>query len=158
MTTVNSYSQLLKALQKARDKALEGTGKKATKLVKDRIDEDVYGAGNPKKYIRTYDLRESVEPSKVKSSGNVAELEVSHNSALIRSNPELNQHASAIDGSSSVDSIAYIIHEGKSGKIFGSGFWTEKRPYILNAIKEMEDGKYKEFMIEELKKMGFKVK
>lgn len=158
MAKVSSYSQLLIELQKARDKALKGAGDKTSELVKKRIDEDVYDAGTPSEYIRTYELRESIRSSDVKSSGNTAEVEVKHDTSLIHSNPTLNQHASAIDGSSSVDSIAEIVHDGKSGGLFGQGFWTQKRPYMDNAKEEMEDGKYKQFMMEELKKMGYKVK
>ncbi len=158
MAKVTSYSQLLKELQKARDRALEGTGKKTEDVVKKRIDTDVYDVGDPKEYIRTFELRESIKSSNIKSSGDIAEVEIKHDTSLIHSNPSLNQHASAIDGSSSVDSIAEIVHDGKSGKLFGQGFWTKKRPYMDNAKEEMEDGKYKQFMMEELKRMGYKVK
>lgn len=156
MATVKTWKELEKALMRARDKALEGTGEKAKELVKDRIDKDVYSAGTPSVYERTYELRESVQPSKVKSTGNIAELEIGHDTSLIGSY-EPNQHYSVVDGSSSVDSIALIVHDGRSGKIFGNGYWTEERPYMSNAKEEMEDGKYREFMKEELKKQGYKV-
>lgn len=157
MATVKSWSDLEKALRHARDKALEGTGEKAKELVKDRIDEDVYSVATPSEYIRTYELRESVQPSKVNSKGDIAELEVGHDTSLIGSY-EPNQHYSVIDGSSSVDSIAEIVHDGKSGLIFGNGYWTKPRPYMDNATEEMKDGKYKDFMVEELNKMGIKTK
>lgn len=159
MATVSNYSQLLKELQKVRDRALRGTGEKTTELVKDRIDEDVYGVNpNPKEYMRTYDLRESVKPSNIKSSGNMAELKVSHDTSLINSNSDLNQHASAINGESSSHSIAEIVHNGKSGLIFGKGYWTAPRPYMFNATQEMKGGKYRDFMKDELTKQGYEVK
>lgn len=157
MATVKSWSDLEKALRQARDKALEGTGEKAKELVKDRIDEDVYSVATPSEYIRTYELRESVQPSKVNSRGDVAELEIGHDTSLIGSY-EPNQHYSVVDGSSSVESIAEIVHDGKSGLIFGNGYWTEPRSYLDNAKEEMKDGKYKEFMEKELNKMGIKTK
>lgn len=157
MATVKSWSDLEKALRQARDKALEGTGDKTKELVKDRIDKDVYSVATPSEYIRTYELRESVQLSDVTSNGNVAEIEIGHDTNLIGSY-EPNQHYSVVDGSSSVDSIAEIVHDGKSGLIFGNGYWTKPRPYMDNAKEEMEDGKYKEFMIEELKKQGINAK
>lgn len=168
MANVTSYSQLLIELQKVRDKALEGTGEKAKELVKDRIDKDVYDVYSPTDYIRTNDLRESVQPSKVKSNGNVAEVTIGHDINLIRSTG--NQHRSIADDSSSVDSIAEIVHNGKVGAIYQSGYWRDapwyddsdafanSRPYMDNAKEEMENGKYRDFMVEELEKQGIKVK
>lgn len=157
MATVKSWKDLEKALMKARDKALEGTGGRAKELVKDRIDKDVYSVASPSVYKRTYELRESIQPSKVKSNGDTAELEIGHDTSLIGSYSP-NQHYSVVDGSSSVDYIAEIVHDGKSGKIFGEGFWTKKRPYMDNAKEEMKDGKYKKFMVEELKRQGLNAK
>lgn len=154
---IRTYKDLEKALQKAAEKALENTGKETTKLVKNRIDKDVYGVQpTPANYVRTYELRESVEPSKVKSKGNVSEIEIGHNTDKIRPNPP-NQHMSVIDGRSSAESVAEIVHDGKSGKIFGEGYWTQKRPYMSNAKGELEGGKYKEFMKDSLTKQGFTV-
>lgn len=159
MAKVSSYSQLLIELQKARDKALKGAGDKTSELVKKRIDEDVYGVEpSPKEYVRTYELRESIKPSKVTSSGSIAELEISHDTSLIHSNRDLNQHASAVDGKSSSHSIAEIVHDGKSGLIFGTGYWTKPRRYMDNAKEEMKGGKYREFIKNELTKQGYKIK
>lgn len=157
LANVSSYSALLKELQRVRDKALQGTGEKTKQLVKDRIDEDVYSVATPDVYERTYELRESVQPSKVESKGNVAEVEIGHDTNLIGSYSP-NQHYSVVDGSSSVDYIANIVNNGESGKIYGEGYWTKKRPYMDNAQKEMEDGKYREFMEEEINKLGIKTK
>lgn len=157
MASVKTWGQLEKALQQARDKALKGTGEKTKELVKDRIDKDVYAAGSPTTYERTYELRESVQPSKVESKGSTAEVKIGHDEGLIGSYSP-NQHYSIVDGSSSVHSIAEIVHDGKSSHILGTGYWTKKRPYMDNAKKEMKDGKYKDFMIEMLKKQGFDAK
>ncbi|HZK00615.1 MAG TPA: hypothetical protein VFC79_11430 [Tissierellaceae bacterium] len=154
---VTTYKELEKALMKARDKALKGTGENTKDLVKDRIDKDVYAAGTPNTYERTYELRESVQPSKVESKGSIAEVKIGHDEGLIGSYSP-NQHYSIVDGSSSVHSIAKIVHDGKSSHILGTGYWTNPRPYMDNAKKEMRDGKYKDFMIEQLKKQGFDAK
>lgn len=157
MANVSSYSQLLKELQKARDKALKGAGNKTVDVVKDRVDKDVYEAGSPIEYSRTYELRESLVADDFKASGNIAEITIKHDTSQIHSTAP-NQHYSVVDGSSSVESIAEIVHDGKSGHIFGSsGYWVKPRPYMDNAKEIMKDGKYRDFMKDELKKQGFKV-
>ena len=114
--------------------------------------------GEPTTYKRTYELRESLVADDFKSSGNSAEITIKHDTDKIYST-EPNQHYSVVDGSSSVNSVAHIVHDGLSGHIFGSsGYWTKKRPYMDNAKKEMKDGKYKVFMIEQLRKQGFDAK
>ncbi len=154
---VRSYKDLEKVLQRAAKKALEDSGKEATKLVKDRIDKDVYGVkATPDDYIRTYELRESVEPSKVETKGNISELEVGHNTDKIHPNSP-NQHMSVVDGLSSADYVAKIVHDGESGKIFGEGYWTKPRPYMSNAKDDLENGEYKKMMKNSLEKQGFKV-
>ena len=158
LANVTSYSQLLKELQKARDKALKGTGEKAVEVVKDRVDKDVYAMskGEPAVYERTYQLRDSLVADDFKADGNSAEITIKHDTNQIHSTAP-NQHYSVVDGSSSVDSIAEIVHDGKSGLIFKNGYWTEPRPYMDNAKEIMEKGKYKDFMKEELKNQGYKV-
>lgn len=157
MTNVSSYKDLEIALTRALAKAMSGVGDKTAELVKDRIDKDVYAAGSPTVYERTYELRESVEAGKVSVGKSIVETEIGHNPTEIGSY-EPNQHYSIVDGSHSSDSIAEIVHDGKSSHILGTGFWTKKRPYMDNAKEEMKDGKYKKFMVEELKKQGLSVK
>lgn len=157
MTNVKSYKDLEIALTRALVKAMPGVGDKTAELVKDRIDKDVYSAGKPSVYIRTYELRDSVEAGKITVGKSTVETEIGHNPTEIGSY-EPNQHYSIVDGSHSSDSITEIVHDGKSSHILGTGFWTTKRPYMDNTKKEMKDGKYKAFMIEELKKMGIDAK
>lgn len=157
MANVSSYSALLRELQKARDKALKGAAEKGVDVVKDRVDKDVYEVGSPTIYERTYQLRERLDVTKFESKGNVAEATIGHDTSKMTSVSDLGQHASLIDGSSSVESIAEIVNDGKAGHILGTGFWTEKRSYMSNAEEIMKDGKYRDFMVEELKKQGYKV-
>ncbi len=147
---------MAKELQRASGKALKGAGNKTVDVVKDRVDKDVYAVGSPTVYERTYELRESLVADDFKASGNTAEITIKHDTSQIHSTAP-NQHYSVVDGSSSVESIAEIVHDGKSGHIFGTGFWTSKRSYMDNAVEIMKDGKYRDFMKEELKKQGYKV-
>ena len=158
MANIKTWKELERMLTKVVANTMPAVGDKTAELVKDRIDKDVYNAGTPSEYIRTYELRESVEAGgKVSVSNRSVEIEVGHNPTEIGSY-EPNQHYSVVDGSHSADSIAEIVHDGKSGKIFGNGYWTEKRPYMSNAKEELENGEYKKMMIEELKKRGIDAK
>ena len=157
MANVKSYKDLEIALTRALAKAMPKVGDKTAELVKDRIDKDVYATGSPTVYERTYELRDSVEAGKITVGKSTVETEIGHNPTEIGSY-EPNQHYSIVDGSHSSDSIAEIVHDGKSSHILGTGFWTKKRPYMDNAKKEMKDGKYKDFMIEQLRKQGFDAK
>ena len=147
MANVTSWTQLAKELQKARDKALKGAGEKGKELTKKRVDVDVYAMskGEPAVYERTFQLRESLVADDFKASGNTAEITIKHDTNQIHSTAP-NQHYSVVDGSSSVESIAEIVNNGESGKIFGEGYWTQKRSYMDNAREEMKDGKYREFI------------
>ena len=156
INSINDLKKMMKYIEKNAVKgALEDTGDEATELAKDRVDKDVYGTGSPTEYVRTYELRESIEPTKAKCKDGVVELEIKHNTDKIGSY-EPNQHMSVLDGSSSVESIAEIVHDGKSGKIFGEGFWTKKRSYMDNTKEEIKNGKYKEMMKRNLEKRGIK--
>ena len=156
INSVNDLKKMMKYIEKNAVKgALEDTGDEATELAKDRVDKDVYGTGSPTEYVRTYELRESIEPTKAKCKDGVVELEIKHNTDKIGSY-EPNQHMSVLDGSSSVESIAEIVHDGKSGKIFGEGLWTKKRRYMDNTKEEIKNGKYKEMMKRNLEKRGIK--
>ena len=158
MASVKTWSQLEKALQKARDKALKGASEKAVDVVKDRVDKDVYAKGDPLIYERTYQLRDRLDVTKFESRGDIAEAMIGHDTSKMTSVAYLGQHASILDGSSSVHSIAEIVHDGKSSLLLGSGFWTKPRPYMSNAQQELENGKYRKFMIEMLKKQGLNAK
>lgn len=161
MTEVRSYGQLLKELQKARDAALKDTGDEVAEIVKKEVDNAVYNSYTPEDtsegYKRTGELRESIESGDVESSGDVANIEIKHNTSKIGSYSP-NQHMSMVDGKSSAKSVPEIVHDGKSGKIFGEGAWTQKRPYMDNAKQEVKKGKYKDSMKKNLKKQGFTVK
>lgn len=57
---------------------------------------------------------------------------------------------SVLDGSDVSNYIPEIVHEGKAGHIFGSGAWTEERPYMDNTVKKLNSNKGH---VKELKKL-----
>lgn len=159
MVKVKSYKGLMAALSKARDEALAGAAKEAEQLVKDRIDEDVYGVGTPEEYQRTYQLRDSIKAFKVEKKGDTSQVKIAHDTSLIHPNVENFQHASTYWSPwNYVNYVAETVHDGTSGGLFGDGYWRQPRPYMFNARNEMIDGKYRQFMIEQLKSQGYKVK
>lgn len=108
----------------------------AVEVVKDRIRKDVE-SHEPALYERTGELRESVQGKEEQISKNVSRLKIDHDTSKIRPQGE-NQHKSVVDGRPSNDVLPEIVHDGKSGHIFGEGFWTEPRPYMDNAKTEIE--------------------
>lgn len=159
---IRNAKDLEKVLKLIAKNALEDTGKKTTKLVKDRIDKDVYGKFEPSEYIRTYELRESVAPSDVEDKGNSIEISIEHDFDKIGSYPP-NQHYTVGKkyaeryGTDSSKYVPWYVHDGESGDIFGSeGEWMEPRPYMDNAKDDMKNGKFKEFMEESLNEKGIK--
>lgn len=125
-------------------------------VVKKRIDDDVYSY-DPIEYERTNELKESVINTNAEINGNNISVQIKHDTNLINSYSP-NQHMSAINGEDSSDIIPYIVHEGKSGKIFGEGVWTEPRPYMDNAREEIESSKmHTKIIKDKLKNIGYKV-
>ena len=137
---------------------MKGAAEKGVDVVKDRVDKDVYNKNTPLVYERTYQLRDRLDVIDFKSSGNSSTATIGHDTSKMTSVAYLAQHASVVDGSSSVHSVAEIINFGKGGKILGDGWWIKPRPYMDNATDIMKNGKYKEFMIEQLRKQGFDAK
>lgn len=138
--SITSWGQLEKELQSAMQDGMKDVAKKGEDIVKQNIDRVVYFAYSPSVYSRTRQLWSSITSKEVKSNGNSAEVEIYHDTSKISSSSP-NQHMSVISGSSSASSIPEIVHDGKSGLLFGTGVWTSKRPYMDTALKEMEGTK-----------------
>lgn len=145
---ISSYSALKAEVIKRMSASLVDVGDDAKEIVKKRIDSDVYGAGSPSEYIRTQAFRES-QTCTVKSVGNPAVVEIKSDGG--------GGHYSVVDGSS-VGNMDKIIHDGRAGRIFGSGFWTSSRPYMDNAKQELRSGKFKALMVKALRSNGLRVK
>lgn len=161
MVAVTSYSQLENQLRKIRNKALEGAGEKSSELAKEVIQRVLYDASSPESYQRTYALRDSIRDNPLESSGgSQAIIKIDHDRSMIPTSGENFQHASA--WWSPWDYSGYVaktVHDGLSGGLFGdSHAGLSARPYMDDTKKELSGGKYRKFMMEELKAMGLRVK
>lgn len=160
MATIKTWKDLEKALKQARDKALEGTGEKAKELVKDEIQKEVYDIPEGS-YERTHDLMTSLTDHELEVKGNTAQVEISHDWWEMSRDTSKFQHASPYW--SPWDYRRYIaetVHYGTSGSLFGSDsslHWRQPKPYMDNAKDRLSKGEYKKFMMEMLRKDGFKV-
>jgi hypothetical protein len=121
--------------------AMKSIAKDAEQTVKDYIESDVYDAGTPSTYKRTGELRKSVK-SDVYQVGGFTNAEIYHDPMMMKpvapykGNNYMGQHHSTVKGYFPQEYSYYlprVINDGRSGKIFGDGYWTKPRPYFTNA-------------------------
>lgn len=159
MSRVTTYSQLKSELKKVRDKALKEAAKESVDLTKEVINKVVYNAGSPENYQRTYQLRDSFRDNPLESKGDSAVVKLNHDEARISPNVGMFQHASSHWSPWDYSKyIAKTVNDGGSGGLFGDGYWRSARPYIDEAEKELSGGKYKQFMLAQLRGLGYRAR
>lgn len=153
-----SWSELEKKLKQARSEALQAASETASDYTKDVVERVVYGAGSPTVYERTYDLKDSIRENPVQgSTRTTATVVIDHDITQISTDLTMYQHGSPQSGSVA-DVIPEIVHGGLSGDMFGDGYWRRPRPYMDVAAKELSGGKFRQYMVSELKAMGLNAK
>lgn len=159
LATVTTYSELLRELQKVKDKALIKAGEKAEELVKKQIQSEVYDipAGT---YERTYNLKDSMMAFPLEKKGNVSEVKVAHDWMNMSYNVNKFQHGSNYwDPNDYRQYVAETVHYGLSGKLFGVGkHWHEPKPYMDISKDILEGGEYRRFIMDALRSEGFDVR
>lgn len=139
--------------------SMNTVGGVAKEIVKTQMDKDVYSY-KPRKYQRTYELRDSIDHD-VYTMENKVITEIYHDTSKIISYKDGYRHYSADPNYTPKDVsdwMPYLVNKGKSGKYFGEGFWTIPRPYILNAKEQMKKNKiHISTLKNDLKKKGLKV-
>ena len=138
MPTFSSATAFSAYIKTVLRRGMKEVGKNVVKVVKRRIVIDVYGAGTPTKYQRTFQLRDSVTHTSPKREAEGISVQVYHDTSKIDSAPDQFIHGS--NYWSPRDYSQYLpetVHYGRSGSLFGYGFWTEERPYMTNAIEEI---------------------
>lgn len=151
---VSTYSQLEKVLQQAMYDSLEKVGEKTKDKAVDKIEEFVYSEPEGA-YERTYGLRDSLKAFPMEKSGNEAVVRVAHDWFHMNYNVEKFQHASPYWSPWKYTRyVAETVHGGLSGSLFGYGHWNRPKPYMGSLIDDMSKGAYKDYMVDELRKLG----
>ncbi|MDH6674436.1 hypothetical protein M2277_005128 [Paenibacillus sp. LBL] len=159
MPTFKNMKELEKYLQRKLESSMQDVGKMGEATVKQHVDKDVYGVATPEEYERTGDLKKSVVYELDHIRGGF-QVDIYNDSDLIRS-AKPNQHYSVVEsenGSYPLDYsefVAETVHNGTSGLIFGTGYWTSPRPFMSNAANEIRSKKLHLYKLQEgLKKNG----
>ena len=76
MATFKNLDDLMKYIEKATAESMKEVGEKLEDIMKDTIDEEVYDAYDPKKYPRSYQLRDKMV--EVKYGDDNAEVRITH--------------------------------------------------------------------------------
>jgi hypothetical protein len=166
MAEITSWNQLENVLMNIVKSSLAEVGEKINDKLRSHVESDVYinsntsyayGTGQP-----TYDLRESITTSEVKTTGNTAEVEVFHDKEKMKFDPDNFVHSSRYwkDGTTDIREILPIIIDmGLGGSFFGDGWWTDERPYFRNTVKELhQGGLLNKWMKDALRKRGLSVR
>ncbi len=136
-----NLGKLFQAVQKTLDSSAKEIGIQGLTTVKRQIDEDVYQKYTPKYYKRTGQLKNSLRYTAMKHSKGSYIL-FDHDKSKIASikpskaNNHMGQHhstAKKYQPQQYNNYVAMVVHDGKSGDIFGDGEWRKPRPYMTNA-------------------------
>lgn len=124
------------------------------------IERVVYAAGQPEVYQRTYEFEDAWEGKVTKSEPHEVEGEFTYMPNMMTT-VEPGIHASVIVDYGYIDDVrpylAEIIYEGLAGKIFGTGFWTEKRDAWERLIKIVGGSKMKTWINRGARRAGLKI-
>lgn len=141
---------------------IDSLTEKLLEKLKLKIEEVVYTPFNPKEYRRQGDrgLRNEWDKTPPKVSGNVIQTEIGENPMKLTVGPEYFVHGSyywePMDDIRNI--LAEIVIGGKSGKLFGEGFWREPRDFWTPFIQLLEDGTVDKMIESEFKSRGIPFK
>lgn len=156
MAKVTTYSDLLKQLEKVRDRAIKNIAKNEVlaDVVKENIQKEVYDSYTPTVYER------STNPNEGLKNSVVSVLVDDRNSPTIRINHDENKmnHTSIVYGTDVGHMLPYWIINGSVPNIFNDGIyiWQQPRDYIESSKEELRNGKFKAEITKELKNLGIK--
>lgn len=141
MATVTTMSGLLKELDRIKTEIMEkDVAEKATKLMEDNIDTEVYKAYTPMEYTRTGALGESVE------------VDMQDNDTLVVYNSRYDYGY----GGMGFRDVGRVVETGKGYYNKGLDERIGARPFTEVTREALEKGEFKKAMIEGLAKRGIK--
>ena len=118
MAMFKNLDDLMKYIEKATAESMKEVGEKLEDIMKDTINEEVYDAYDPKKYPRSYQLRDKMV--EIKSDNNSAEVRITHTG----------DHISYIKGTR-----FYVPYGLEGGHTWGRGATNIQE----NSLKKAED-------------------
>lgn len=164
MTKINSIDQLEFELKKLALSSMKSIGIEGEKELKESVEEEVYDSYMQKYYKRTGDLKRSVTHA-INERRNSVSVKIYHNYDKMRQLPpsmtyRIGTHHSTVRKYSPQKYARYLpetIESGTSGKIFGSGAWTQPRRYFSKFVSMMENN-FEDMFLDKLKKKGLNVR
>lgn len=162
MATFKDLKSLFKHIEKDIQSGMKDVGKEAKKVAQRHVDTDVYAQYTPKKYERSYQLRDSIDAFEANGKQGEYAVIIQHDTGEITSSrlPTYN-HYSKTPGNYDPDvSDFYMewVHDGASGNAFGYGAWMLPRPYMKNAFKEIDMSKvHIKTLKDSLKSKGYEI-
>ncbi|ARF70776.1 hypothetical protein B7C51_25230 (plasmid) [Paenibacillus larvae subsp. pulvifaciens] len=163
MVRIKKRSQLNRVLKDVLKESLIAISEKSKDIVENELDKHAY-SNKPSSYKRTNQLKDSLT-NKIIENKNSFKAKIFHDTDKIKpippssSNNYMGQHYSTATYrvKEYQKYIVETINNGTSGKIFGSGYWTQKRPYFTESKKNILKN-YSDMMKTELNSKKLKVR
>ncbi|MHC1722442.1 MAG: hypothetical protein AB9836_04455 [Aminipila sp.] len=118
-------------------------------VIKIKIQEDVYNAGVPLIYERTYEFLNSFNMD-LQKLGNYVVATIFFDPTTMECNPDNFQHGSNYSdrGSDLREALAEVLNDNKSGALFGYGYWMNRKPFFDDAVAYIDENIFKQFELE----------
>lgn len=159
MKQLKNQNDVEKYLRQKIEQALDLIIEEIKKQNEAIITKHVYDAGTPEEYQRTYEFRDVAwDVTKAKSQNNTTQAELYYDGEAMTYNPYLAQHGSeAPNYDDAREYLAEIIYQGKSGEMYGSGYWTRKRNAFFYLVKKLNSGWLNQTIKRAFKQVGLTV-
>ena len=161
MPEIRSQVQLQFAISSVVAEVLDDVTEQMLRKLEDFIHQIVYNPYDPAKYERLYfegGLAGAWTQNKAKSFGSYVESSIEHDPSKLDIDIEQFQHGSLLsDGYTDIrQSLVEIITEGKSGGLFGEGFWRQDRDFWSPFVEWFNENS-KPMLIKAFAEKGLKV-
>lgn len=121
------------------------------------VDEESYRQYSPSWYQTSFELRDSVTASVANVVGDIVEVELYHDSEKMSYSPEVPSHGSPSGDIREVlpDIIQGNVKWGVNKMFPADGKWRFARQYAEKALKDLQDGRLKTWLTQQLHKKGY---
>jgi hypothetical protein len=159
---ITSETQLRTILLKVTEQVIDIVSIKLYKHLMDKIGQYIYRGDNAQyAYGSRYPTGEFAESWQHKTTvqGNEVKAIIDQDYSVMSLDSDNFIHGSNYYSQKDArEWIAYYINEGKSGDIFGAGWWQDKRPFFDETVKLIDFGTVDRWIKQEYKKLGFTIK